>query len=210
MNEYDLTLSFDLDDYGGRNYYFPYAFLAFDWFRNDVAIEESQRLGVSINPIDVSSKRNLDIASRPKFLCAFIGNPEPTRMRALNELSKIGQVDVFGASVAREVKSKFNVASEYKFMLAFENDLFPGYVTEKAPQAWSCGTIPLWNGLDYGHLFNSKALINLATHKNLTDFVSHVGAINSNSDSLNSMASMPLMSRPPNLDGLIAAIRSIF
>ena len=117
-----------------------------------------------------------------KFLCAFINNPEPTRIRALLELSKIGTVDIFGRYSGNYVKDKIEVSKNYRFSMCFENDLYPGYVTEKPLEAWLGETIPLYWGDDSGGYLNPNCLINLKTFSNLNEFINYVALINSSSE----------------------------
>ena len=95
-------------------------------------------------------------------------------MHALTALSKIGDVDVFGG-IARNTKQttakeKFEISQKYKFVFAFENDLFPGYVTEKAPEAYATGAVPLYWGSDPRGYINQKSVLNLANFPTLEDF----------------------------------------
>lgn len=198
--EYDSYISFDQDDYGGKNFYFPliYSELIFrskDW---------SQRRGIDFKTEDLLLPRNLPEA-KSKFACAFIGNPEPTRLRAIEALSKFGQVDIFGPHAGLAVRSKFEIAKDYRFMLCFENDLYPGYVTEKLLDAYVCGTVPLYRG-DFGnepHL-NRNCLVNANDYSSLREFAIAVSEIDHYSYS--KIFSEPLLSSIPPTTPLISAI----
>ena len=57
--------------------------------------------------------------------------------------------DVPGQHCANNVCRSYDaVARNYRYFLCFENDLYPGYVTEKPIEAWASGSVPLWRGID--------------------------------------------------------------
>jgi len=162
---WDLSMSFDLDSYGGSNFYTPYWWFSTDLFQGQIVNRIGRRISVQelLNP----RKSNRIPA---KFCATVIRNPEPVRMRAIEALSRIGAVDIFGPHSGRQLTSKTELEGKYKFIMAFENDLFPGYVTEKPIEAWAMGSVPLWYGLDAKKSLNPKALINAADYTTLSDF----------------------------------------
>jgi hypothetical protein len=124
-------------------------------------------------------------------------------MHSLTALSKIGEIDVFGG-IARNTKQtsakeKYEISQNYKFVYAFENDLFPGYVTEKAPEAWATGAVPLYWGADPHGYLNPKSMINCADFPTLESFVSRVDEVNASQELWESYASQPFLLKKPNL-----------
>jgi hypothetical protein len=209
---FDLTYSFDVDSYGGSNVYLPLFNLSLDWFQ-DGQIErglEAIRSGRVVTPTNASFPRQTDITERKYFACAFIGNPEPLRLRALAALESLGQVDVFGNAVGRPVPNKHEIAKDYKFMLCFENDLYPGYVTEKALEAWVSGCIPLWRGIDQSRILNPKAMLNANDFETLDDFIQEVARLRDSPSELKKMSSEPLFSYEPSLLNAAEALRNLF
>lgn len=207
---WDAYLSFDQHSYGGRNIYLPLWWLT----SSDILIPTiSPYLDKPITLDEMLKPRNSNYNERSKFCVAFIGKAWPFRMHALEALSKIGGVDVFGG-IARnanspKAKSKFETAQNYRFIFAFENDLFPGYVTEKAPEAWATGAIPLYWGSDPQGYLNQKSLINLANFRSLEEFVEHVGEVNKDQVLWESYATQPFLLKKPNLDDAIQTLRQI-
>jgi len=198
---FDSFVSFDQDSYGGVNFYFPLLY-------SELLLRESQ--WAKRRGIDFDKNELLNYRQRPKtkekFVCAFISNFEPVRMRALDGLRKYGEVDVFGPHSSNTRLSKYEKAREYKFMLCFENDLYPGYVTEKLLDAYVCETVPLYRGL-FGqeeHV-NQKALINAANFDSLESFCDYVGKMNE--FEYDATFREPLFKTLPNLDPLIAALK---
>jgi len=199
-NEYDSYISFDQDDYGGKNFYFPLLYCEINFRSKDW----TQRRGIDFKTQDLLLPRQT-IQQKPKFACAFIGNPEPTRLRAIEALSEFGQVDIFGPHSGQAVSSKYEIAKDYRFMLCFENDVYPGYVTEKLLDAYVCGTVPLYRG-DFGqesHV-NRNCLINANDYGSLREFAVAVSEI----DNLHygEIFSEPLLSSVPPMAPLISAI----
>jgi hypothetical protein len=199
-NDFDSFVSFDQDTYGGVNFYFPLLYA-------ELLLKERQwtnRRGIDLDKNELLEHRK-NTKTKDKFVCAFISNREPVRMRALDELSKYGKVDVFGPHSGNTRLSKYETAKEYKFMLCFENDLYPGYLTEKLLDAYMCETIPLYRGL-FGqeeHV-NQRALINAANFDSLESFCYYAGTMKE--FEYDSIFREPLFKTLPTVDPLIAAL----
>jgi len=201
---FDHFVSFDQDSYGGRNTYFPLFYLE-TLFPTKGGFE---RTGASVFlPSDLTKPRPqspYQFSSR-KFVCAFINNPEPIRMAALRELEKYGTVDVFGKHTGNVAPSKAIVAKEYKYMLCFENDFYPGYVTEKLLDAYLCGTVPLyWGNLGRENHINQKSFINLADFASLEEFSKHVAGLTE--EQYMKIFREPLLLSVPSAEPLLLAL----
>jgi hypothetical protein len=198
--EYDAYISFDQDDYGGKNFYFPLLYCELNFRSNDW----TQRRGIDFTTQNLLLPRS-NSEEKTKFACAFIGNPEPTRLRAIEALSKFGKVDIFGPHSGESVISKYEIAKNYRFMVCFENDVYPGYVTEKLLDAYLCGTVPLYRG-EFGresHV-NRKSFINANDYGSLSEFAAAVAALDS--ESYNQIFTEPLLNSIPPIAPLISAL----
>lgn len=198
---YDAYISFDQDDYNGQNTYFPliYSTVLFD------APENIGRRGMAVGDPSLLTKERKQAEEKTKFACVFIGNPEPTRLRAVEQLRLFGQVDVYGPGMGNRVPSKYPIAKDYKFMLCFENDLFPGYITEKLVDAYLCGTIPLyWGDLGRDPLVNPKAFLNLRDFSSISEFAEEAGKMSDQEYS--KIFREPLLLGVPSLEPLAKAI----
>jgi hypothetical protein len=203
---WDAYFTFDVHSFQGRNHYLPLWWIT----SSDVLVPTtSPYLGAPITTEELSSGRKVDFESRKNFCCAFIGKAYPFRMHALSALSEIENVDVFGGVGRRMVSSKLEIAKEYRFVFAFENDLYPGYVTEKVFEAWATGAIPIYWGSDPEGYINPKAIINLADFANMEKFVEFIKEVNSNPVLWESIASQPLLLRKPSLESTIENTRKI-
>ncbi len=212
LSGYDLTLSFDTDDYGETNLYFPYLLENLNWDTHQEH-NSSQLLNLrgapKLSPIAAARPRVSSVSGRTGFVCAFVGNPEPVRMRAIDSLRKYGEVEVFGSAVGRPAAQKLAIAANFRFMLAFENDVYPGYVTEKPLEAYGCGAVPLWRGLDSAQILNPQAMINAMDYESLSDFAEQVAFVDSNPNKMDAMVQQPLLASIPSLEPLETALTKL-
>lgn len=210
LSDWDLTLSFDPSSGAAANEYLPLWWLLFPELLAPALASEDARLRYADLPTlsEAAQGRDSRTGDRQGFACAVIGNPEPVRMRVLRALGEIGPVDVYGRLTGRPVARKADVLSNYRFTVCFENDVFPGYVTEKLVETWACGSIPLWNGLEHSRYMNQAAIINLADERNLESFCERIAAINADAEAVSWTAAQPLLQRLPSLAETRNAIRS--
>lgn len=149
-----VSLSFDTDSWGNRNLYWPlwHLLLNDEWsypLRNFLGLPMTQK----------EMLRDRHVHQPQHFAAAIIGNETSERRHAIELLSEIGRVDIFGNGDSAPLKSKAEISGRYKFILAFENDLYPGYVTEKAIEAWHLGSVPIYWGLDPKRYLNESAMV---------------------------------------------------
>ncbi len=124
-------------------------------------------------------------------------------------MRKFGEVDVFGTAVGRPIKDKSSVTSQYKFVICFENDLFPGYITEKLVHGYACGAIPLyWGDTREDKVFNKAAYLNLANFDSLAEFA-HVAG-NLSDDDYERIFSEPLVQNTAPIESLVQDIKRVF
>jgi hypothetical protein len=193
-NQFEAFISFDQDPMGGKNAYFPLFYV-------DLLIshpEATLRRGRGFPDPQKLLEPRVSRSEKPKGVCAFISNGEPTRLRAIEELSKWIDVDVYGPWVKRPVPNKYQIAQDYKFTLCFENDLFPGYITEKLLDAYICDTVPLyWGNLGLERHINRSSFINAFDHESLELFAERVGKLSR--ETYEAIYVEPLMKSLPSL-----------
>jgi hypothetical protein len=202
----DLSISFDLDFNKGKNLYFPLLFSYIDFLntnssyvRHKISFEELLLPRISLG-------KSLD--SRD-FACAFINNPDPVRLRFLKELSRFGKVDIFGRYANNYVEDKIGVGNKYKFIICFENDLYPGYVTEKPLEAWLSKSVPVYWGNDARGLLNSAALINCSSYDSLADAAESVASLQSQTELMEGIIKQPLLSAKTQKPDLVGFLKQI-
>jgi hypothetical protein len=204
----DVTLSFDRTE--GNNFRVPLWWLLFpiehETFRGP--LPDVSRLGIEPKLSDALKGRPVTQAAPRKFAVGFFSNREPHRARLVEALAAVGQVDVYGSMSGRRVASKYPMASEYAFMVCPENDLYPGYVTEKAVEAWACGAIPLYFGLDRFGDLNPEALINADDFSSREKFVERVSTVWSDPALMADMRAKPILKSAPDISGLVGFLRT--
>lgn len=112
-----------------------------------------------------------------KYFCNFLySHKVPYREKFFKQLSKYKKIDAPGKSMNNmlsieslykgdkwEIKKQF--LSPYKFTIAFENYVYPGYQTEKLYDPMQSDSLPIYCGDPLiGNIFNTKSFINTADH----------------------------------------------
>ena len=212
---YDHSLSFDHDDYGGRNFRLPlwWSRLAWDRFVQKPRKPNAHNHGYE-QLLDIKSlmqPRKLDMSIKDKFCAMIAGNPEGLRVNLFNSVSQYKPIDGYGLMFGNSLrKSKFAVLPEYKFCLCPENSVYDGYVTEKLIDAYAGLTVPLYSGdLSVGKDFNIKAFLNYQDFMDLEIFIGYIERWNEQLELYKDMYEQPLLFKEPSLDNAIQFIRSI-
>ena len=200
MQNYDGFFSYDQDSFGDKNAYLPIWYFDIDFFGRDV----KNRIGPNITINQLTSSRQTKELPE-KFAIGFIGNSHPIRRQAVRTFQEFKDVDLYGSAVNRPVATKLELAKNYLFSFCFENDLYPGYVTEKIIEAFACGNIPLYWGL-FGSksIFNKQSFLNLSDFETLQHYRDYV--LNLKKTELLAMANEPLLIRKPDLSQIYKVI----
>jgi hypothetical protein len=196
---FDLTLSYDPTDISESNVYFPVWFFSIDWFRTGSNTKQSS---YDINDFLVS--RNLE--PREKIACAFSSSREPSRLALYDAVECEMRLDKFGSAWGNRIADKNLLAKNYGLQVCPENDLYPGYVTEKLFEAYASGTIPIWRGLDRDGIFNKKAFID-CTDLSYSELIERIRGLTD--DVLVDMRNQPLLNQRPSIQPVILALRKV-
>ncbi len=104
-------------------------------------------------PLLAERKKEPDASLLTRKFCSFVvSNSEfadPMREKFFKRLSKYKRVDSGGRflnNIGGPVKDKLAFLREYKFNIAFENSVSPGYTTEKIMEAYVAQSIPIYYG----------------------------------------------------------------
>ena len=212
---YGHSLSFDYDDYGGRNFRLPlwWSRLAWDGFVQKPRKPNAHNHGYE-QLLDIKSlmqPRKLDMSIKDKFCAMIAGNPEGLRVNLFNSISKYKSIDGYGLMFGNSLRqSKFDVLPEYKFSLCPENSIYDGYVTEKLVDAYAGLTVPLYSGdMSVKEDFNTKAFINYQDFKRTEIFLHDISWFDTDFGLYKDMYERPLLLKEPSLDNAIEFVRSI-
>ncbi len=129
-----------------------------------------------INPSQLIKGADYDsvgIYANKKHFCNFLySHKVPYREKFFKLLSEYKKVDAPGASMNNMAgiddlfqgdlwDRKRQFSSSYKFTIAFENYMYPGYQTEKLYDAMMANSIPIYMGDPFvSEVFNTKSFIN--------------------------------------------------
>jgi len=128
------------------------------------------------------------LRSKHKF-CSFVvsNSRAKLRNRFYDMLSQYKQVDSGGKyrnNIGYRVPDKAAFIREYKFCIAFENQSYPGYTTEKIVEPFFEYSIPIYWGNPLIHRdFNPAAFLNYHEFKTPRQFIERIIEVDNN-DSL--------------------------
>jgi len=158
----DYSLTFDLNNYEGRNIYLPI------WMMRAKELSGKWIGGVNYDKNLISRKRNINNNGK----IVYIGNNStPMRRELIIRLRRAGYtVDEYG-SHTNPIKDKIKTYSKYTYSLCLENSYSPNYVTEKLIDGYIGETIPIyWGGIDKS-TFNHNAFIEIGMNEAVENFV---------------------------------------
>jgi len=127
-----------------------------------------------------------EILKQKKHFCNFLYSHRVSyREEFFKQLSKYKKVDAPGKSMNNmpgidtagkgsiwDTKRQF--LSGYKFTIAFENYVYPGYQTEKLYDAMQANSIPIYCGdPGVGKIFNTQAFINASEQLSIKNGMAH-------------------------------------
>jgi len=140
--------SFTFDPTGGVNYRLPLWVMYIDWFG---APTSSGGNPAHLIPLDALSAR--PPPDRKPLFCNFIyNNDSGARVSFLEALKKRREVDCLGAlrnnreHLGGDELTKIEAQRRYRFSIAFENTISPGYVTEKILHPLAAQSLPIYCG----------------------------------------------------------------
>jgi alpha(1,3/1,4) fucosyltransferase len=209
FDECDYSLSFDFPDYGGKNIRLPLWYFHIDWFGK----------GGYGNPKYIIPIKDLDDniftrKEKSKFCSAMYSNPVENRVKFYKKLSEYKKVDGYGKPFNNwnyGEDNKYQIISNYKFNICFENTDYPGYHTEKLFQAKVAGCIPIyWGAETIKNDFNEKCFINLKDFNGDMDLLSeYIKEIDSDDNLYKSIFNEPLFNEPPSIVSVMEKLKNI-
>lgn len=172
------TCTFDHE----RNFRLPHWSLYIDWFNN--AYVEGRNQAFLVSPEVLTAKRTK--RHKTKFCCVLSNNPMGYRGQVYPKFISMS-IDkglfmesrgLWSATSPRlhgDELDKMNFIDSFKFHLCFENDDFPGYITEKIIHPLACGVIPIyWGTDDILNEFNPECFINAKNFVSPEELFNHV------------------------------------
>lgn len=138
-------------------------------------------------------EKNFYSTPKRKF-CNFVysNGKASERIEFFKLLSKYKSIDSPGkvlnnmlntnSGVRYDYKSKLEFLANYKFTIAFENESYPGYTTEKIIHPLLVGSIPIyWGNPLIKDEFDERLFINLNNYSSFEEVIDEIITIDSNS-----------------------------
>ncbi len=130
----------EIDPIGER---FPYWYNYVDWpeYPRNFSYDRFGRLydlEVLMKPLNQDSRRE-----RMNKAILVASHILPPRVGILNRIKKKINVDIYGLGNQHIDSTKHSIMSNYKYCICPENSIGYGYETEKLPESWMSGCIPL-------------------------------------------------------------------
>jgi len=183
FNTTDYAMGFDKMTYGDRYLWLPLIRLYHNVYQSFI----SPRADASA------------ILNGKSDFCAYVmsntANSAPERTQIYDLISRYKTISSGGSwrnNVGGRVDDKIAFQSKHKFVVAFENMSFPGYLTEKFSEAAASQAIPIyWGDSSIGEIFNPKAFINCHDYPTLEDAVAKMIELDQNDEAYLQMLSEP-------------------
>jgi hypothetical protein len=213
--EADFTISFDLAVTNDRHCRLPYWMEQVDWTHEGVHGTSNPRFGELLKIHRLMQPLGRSFLDRPMRAAFFSSHLREPRKTLFVALQKLVEVDGFGSqfdpSIAHHSSSaiqKKDILLGYALNLCPENSMYPGYYTEKIPEAFHAGCLPIsWTDSNVCADFNPEAFINLApmTHDHFAELANTLHS----PSTLARYAGQALLKQAPTLHELKDFLREV-
>ncbi len=211
----DYSITFDLGISNPQHLRMPYWMEMVDWSSEGVTGNQNPRYGRLLNLERLMHPLGDSFLSRPNKAAIFASHLREPRGTLLNAVKKEIEVVEFGSLFNANIKNhsvsgliKYDELQNFAFNLCPENGMFPGYYTEKIPEAFMAECLPItWADNNVKVDFNPKAFINLApmSGSNFTELseILHSKSI------LSTYAEQPLILKKPSIEPLKIYLKEV-
>jgi hypothetical protein len=210
----DFAISHDLDIVSDRHFRLPYWMEVIDWSHEGLIGNRNPRYGelLSLERLQAPlGDQFLKRAQKAVLMSSHLREPRATCLSALQKVMPVdGMGPYFNQSIKDHHSSNFykkDILQQYAFNLCPENGIYPGYVTEKIPEAFAARCLPVtYVDQSVAVDFNPSAFINLEPIlKNQPPPVKDIFKV----DFLRQFAEEPLLIRAPSILGLQKFVNTI-
>jgi hypothetical protein len=207
---FDFSISMDLGVADPRHHRLPYWMQILDWSHEGVVqANRWQRFGAPIPIRRLLAPLGAAFRSRPREAAIFSRHQREPRRTLVETVGSVLPVTGFGrgfgaARYGRNPRAaaKEEILRDFAFNLCPENSLYPGYYTEKVPEAFAAGAVPLaWADEHIRVDFNPEAFINLHPFAS-GGYAEGLRAALEDGVTLDRIAGAPLLRTAPSLEPL--------
>lgn len=199
----DYTISHDLGVISDRHFRFPYWMEMVDWSHEGLNGNCNPRFGALLKLDQLEKPLGGQFLERERKAILLSSHLREPRASCMQALQRSVAVDGFGPHFDNNIKDhhhsgflKKDLLASYAFNLCPENGLYPGYITEKIPEAFAAGCLPItWVDESISVDFNPAAMINLKPMMQ-DDFSSLADILSSEKKLADFMDQRPLLRRP--------------
>jgi len=211
----DYSISFDLGVCKPNHLRMPYWMEMVVWSSGGVTGNRNPRYGRLLNIERLMQPLGNDFLRRAQTAAIFASHLREPRGTLLSAVKREVEVVEFGRTFNPDIKNhlesgiiKYDALQNFAFNLCPENGMYPGYYTEKIPEAFMAGCLPItWADENIKIDFNPKAFINLA-QMSIRDF-SELKEILHSRKILEAYANEALLVNKPSIDHLKAYLNEV-
>lgn len=212
----DYAISFDLGVTSPTHLRFPLWMEILNWSNEDVRGLSNPRFGKLLDIDRLMRPLGDAFLKKPNRAAFFASHMREPRASLVHALSSRIQVDGFGPHFNKQIKDhnksgleKLEILKDFRFNLCPENSLYPGYYTEKIPEAFYADTLPItWVDCNATVDFNPNAFINLLPLAAGGYETAHLEYILSD-ENIQKKPLEPLLTKKPSLDDLRNFLKNI-
>lgn len=206
--EADFALTHDPGVAIDQHLRFPYWMEMVDWSHEGLRGNANPRFGALLSLDRLEKPLGTQFLARPRKAILLSSHLREPRASCLLALKPLIPVDGFGPYFDHTIKDhhhsgffKQELLAGYAFNLCPENGLYPGYITEKIPEAFAAGCLPItWVDESVSMDFNPAALINLKPM--MQEGFRNLPEIITSEATLSRFADEPLVLRRPSIEPL--------
>jgi len=211
----DYSISFDFSGEEKTHFRLPYWMEMVDWSHEGLVGNTNKRFGKLFSIDRMMQPFGNAFLSKPRKAVIFASHLSEPRKSFYNAVKKNVEIDGFGKYFDKKIVNhsnsgfyKCNILKKYAFNLCPENKLYPGYYTEKIPEAFLGESLPLtWTDKNVSADFNSEAFINFSQidwhNSDVLYNLMH------SEKKLISFAAQPLLLKAPSIEPFIEFIRNL-
>ena len=211
----DFSISHDLAIQSEKHTRLPYWMEMMGWSHEGIVGNSNPRYGELLKLERLQAPLGDQFLRRGQKAVLITSHLREPRKSSYAALQKLMPVDGMGPYFDQEIKDhhsssflKKDILAKYGFNLCPENGVYPGYVTEKIPEAFAAGCLPITFVDESVNVdFNPRAFINLAPMaKNNFE---GLGEILNSKSRLDSYAQEPLIVKEPTLQDLKQFLKNV-
>lgn len=210
----DYSISFDFST-SKKNFRLPYWMEMIDWSDYGIFGNANIRFGRLLTIKELTSPLGKSFIDRERRAVMFASHMNEPRITLFNSLKSIMPIDGMGPFFSKTIDNhnssgffKMDVLKNYRFNLCPENSIYPGYYTEKIPEAFAAGCLPItWSDQNIIADFNIKSFINMAdfAYENFSTALQLIV----NESCLEAFSEEPLLLKVPDISTAITFLKNI-